>query len=167
MPIDKELLEELKKHLEEKIQQLQKEIEMYKALLEVVDVLYKNRDELLTAKPGEEVIQVKSPSGEVIANMYIGHDYIRAVPLVPMPKNIPPLTTYLISRVLDEMKRREEELAERGEIKKEEVLSYDIREEEGLLKEIMVKNIKSERDFVELKAAIRWTLQKMYDKIKK
>ena len=43
------------------------------------------------------------------------------------------------------------------------MLDYNVKSEDGILKEILIVNVTEER-LHELKSTIRWTLEKMYEK---
>ncbi len=61
------------------------------------------------------------------------------------------------------MQEKDREAANKGEITPERVLSYDIALDGELIREISIRNVGPER-LRELKSAIRWTLEKMYEK---
>jgi hypothetical protein len=63
------------------------------------------------------------------------------------------------------MQEKDKEAADRGEITPDDVLSYDIKCEGNILQEIDIQNIKPGRSR-ELKSSIRWTLEKMYERMK-
>jgi hypothetical protein len=44
------------------------------------------------------------------------------------------------------------------------MLSYDVEQEDGRLKAIVIRNYGDDRRLLELKNAIRWTLRRMYEK---
>jgi len=80
--------------------------------------------------------------------------------------NTPPFTQFLIERVLLKMQERDNELARTGHLTFDRIFCYDIAREGDVIKQITVKNVDSER-LKELKSSIRWTLEKMYEKMKR
>ena len=78
----------------------------------------------------------------------------------------PPFQAFLLSRVLEQMKKRDEEAVKRGEIMPEEVLSYEVVIEKDIIKEIIITNYGDERRLREIRTSSRWTFEKMYEKIR-
>ncbi len=99
--------------------------------------------------------------------MYIGEGYIRIVPAqdIELNINIPPFRQFLVEKVLEEMRRKDREAVERGELREEEALDYEIKTKGDILTEIFVKNVVDERRMRELKNAVRWTFERMLEKI--
>jgi hypothetical protein len=62
------------------------------------------------------------------------------------------------------MQTKDREAASSGAIPPENILSYDLEQEDGFLKAIHIKNYGDDRRVLELKNAIRWTLRRMYEK---
>ena len=52
-----------------------------------------------------------------------------------------------------------------GQLTAEKMFSYNIVREDDLIREIIIKNVDDER-LKELKSSIRWTFEKMYEKMK-
>ena len=78
--------------------------------------------------------------------------------------NIPPFRQFLIERVLLKMQEKDREAARRGEITPDKILSYSIVKEGDIIREIIIRNVSEER-IRDLKSSIRWTLEKMYEKM--
>jgi hypothetical protein len=79
--------------------------------------------------------------------------------------NMPPFTQFLVERVLAKMQDRDNELARTGQLTQEEILSYSIARDGDVIREISIRNVDAER-LRELKSSIRWTLEKMNEKMK-
>jgi hypothetical protein len=71
----------------------------------------------------------------------------------------------LVERVLVKMQEKDREAAGTGEIAPDKILSYSIVRDGDILREITIRNIGSDRGR-ELKSTIRWTLEKMHEKMK-
>jgi len=114
-----------------------------------------------------ETIPLKTVTGDLLADMYIAEDSMRIV--LPKDKNfdvnIPPFTSFLVERVLAKMQEKDHEAAGTGEIAPDKILSYNIIRDGDTIREVTIKNIRTER-LQELKSTIRWTLEKMYEKMK-
>jgi hypothetical protein len=78
--------------------------------------------------------------------------------------NTPPLQSFLVERVLRNMKKRDEEGAANGIIEPEKILNYQIDVEEDRLKSIKIDNYGGDNRQREIRSSIRWTFDKMYEK---
>jgi hypothetical protein len=174
---------ELRSFLEKRVEDMETELEGLRTLLGFVDetLLEKGFKRAEIVKPvstphkavsppqaleHERSIPLKTVTGDLLANLYVGEDSIRVV--IAEDKsfdvNIPPFTSFLVERVLAKMQERDREAASTGEITPEKILSYNIVRDENLIREITIRNVGSERSR-ELKSSIRWTLEKMYEKM--
>jgi hypothetical protein len=64
------------------------------------------------------------------------------------------------------MKTTDEERSSRGELDPNRILEYHVRTEGTMIKEIQIKNYGEERRLREINSSIRWTFDKMFEKIK-
>jgi hypothetical protein len=115
----------------------------------------------------ENITQLKSASGELLAVLYMTENSLRALPSADknFDTNTPPFNQFLVERVLMKMQERDSELVRAGQLPPDDALSYNIVREGDLIREICIRNADSER-MRELKSSIRWTLEKMYEKTK-
>lgn len=123
-----------------------------------------------TKSPFSESAQatpIKTVTGELLADLYANDDSLRVV--LAQDKqftvDIPPFTTFLVDRVLAKMQEKDRESASAGEISQDKVLSYEIIREGDVIRELVIKNVGSDRAR-ELKSTIRWTLERMHEKTK-
>ncbi len=116
----------------------------------------------------ERIVSLKTVTGDLLANLYVKENSMRVVLAEDksFDVNIPPFTSFLMERVLAKMQEKDREAASKGEITPDEILSYNINQDGELIREIKIVNIKPERSR-ELKSALRWTLEKMYEKMTK
>jgi len=114
----------------------------------------------------ERSIPLKTVTGALLANLYVGEGSMRVVLAEDksFDVNIPPFTSFLVERVLAKMQEKDREATSTGEITPDNMLSYNIARDGNLIREITIRNIRPERSR-ELKSAIRWTLEKMYEKM--
>ena len=114
----------------------------------------------------ERSIPLKTVTGALLANLYVGEGSMRVV--IAEDKsfdvNTPPFTSFLMERVLAKMQEKDREAASTGEITPDKILSYNIARDGNLIREVTIRNVRPER-LRELKSAIRWTLEKMYEKM--
>lgn len=187
---------ELRTTLEKRVKELQTELEQLRALLDFVNsaLLEKGfkKPEIKPAAPApiaEEAappspppaepeaapppleyaqsIPVKTATGELLANIYMEEDSMRVVLAQDKQFTVdtPPFMAFLVERVLAKMQEKDRESAAVGEISPEKILSYEIVKEGDIVRELNIKNIGEDRAR-ELKSTMRWTLEKMYEKMK-
>jgi hypothetical protein len=115
----------------------------------------------------ESVIPLETVTGELLANLYTTQDSMRIVLAENKDFNIntPPFTNFLVERVLTKMQEKNGELAKTGQVTPDKILSYSITRDGDIIREIIIKHVDSDR-LRELKSSIRWTLEKMYEKMK-
>ncbi len=116
----------------------------------------------------ENVIPLKTTNEESLALIYVEKD--NSIHVLPdeskhFSVNTPPFGNFLVERVLAKMQDKDAELVRLKQITPEKMFSYNIIREGDLLREIVVWNVDEER-FRELKSSIRWTLDKMYEKMR-
>jgi hypothetical protein len=125
------------------------------------------RDQLHEPPPSENVVPLKTASGELMAVLYLTDNSLRALPAADKNFDVktPPFTQFLVERILVKMQERDNELVRTGQLTGDRALTYNIVKEEDILREICVNNVDAER-LRELKSSIRWTLEKMFEKNK-
>jgi hypothetical protein len=118
-------------------------------------------------KETEESISITAKNGTVLGRMYIeGKDLsFKPIPDFKFTSELPPFKSFLIDRVLSNMKTTDEQKSKDGELDPSEILSYEIIAEEKEIKEILVKNYGGERRLREINSSLRWTFDKMFEKI--
>ena len=79
----------------------------------------------------------------------------------------PPFQSFLIDRVLANMKTTDETRAASGEITPDQVLSYQVDVDGETIKSLIVRNYGGERRLREIQSSLRWSLDKMYDKMRR
>ena len=182
-----------KEKLEKKVEGLESELNEQRLMLEVVDSILLEKgfkraeiaktpvtaevspvkEEALVELPpqpsakDENVIPLKTVTGEPLATLYTNQDSLRIVLAEDKDFNVntPPFTQFLVERVLAKMQEKDSELARTGQLTTDKILSYNIVQEADTIHEIVIKNFDANR-LRELKSSIRWTLEKMYEKTK-
>jgi hypothetical protein len=180
----------LRSTLEKRVETIKTELEELQALLDLVNsVLLDEGFKRATEKPrlaktpppsvsevtsfdltkdDEKPTSLTTPTGELLANLFFRNGSLRIV--LAKDKdfdiNTPPFNSFLLERVIKGMWNKDQKNVDRGELIPDKMFSYDLVLEEDLIQEIHFKNITSER-FRELKSAIRWTLEKMWQKMVK
>jgi len=122
-----------------------------------------------TVAPVEQIsaIPIKTVTGDMLAELYTDDENMRVVLAKDKQFTVdtPPFTAFLVQRVLAKMQEKDRESASAGEIPPEKILSYEIIKDGDAVREINIGNIGADR-VRELKSSIRWTLEKMYEKMK-
>ncbi len=178
-----------KQRLEKKIAKLDNELKELKSALDVINSVllekgFRRGDiKEATAQPKEtatkeqkpsyqggepeNVIPLKNMNDESLAIIFIEKDSIHVLPDESKNFNVntPPFGNFLVERVLAKMQDKDTELVRMKQLPPEKTFSYNIVREGDLIREIVIRNADEER-FKELKSSIRWTLEKMYEKMK-
>ena len=115
-----------------------------------------------------EVTSITSKEGTVLGKLTVEG---RSLVFRPQPEHgftveVPPFKSFLVDRVLANMSAADQERAANGEIAVEDALSYDVREEGGRILEITVANYGGERRLREISSSLRWSFDKMYEKLR-
>jgi len=183
-----------KQKLEKRVEELESELKELQATLEALNFIllekgFKRAEitkspaeieallpkEEVTVEPSpplppteyESVIPLKTVTGELLATLHVSEDSLQVVPAEDKNFNVntPPFTPFLVERVFAKMQEKDNELARTGQIVPEKTFCYNIVREGDVIHEITIKHVDQDR-LRELKSSIRWTLEKMYEKMK-
>jgi len=179
-----------KKKLEKRIEELDSELKEATATLETVNSMllekgFRRGDMKEVAPPKEEVpakeekpalpqapepesvIPLKTMSDEPLALIYVDKQSIHVLPdeSKNFSVNTPPFSHFLVERVLAKMQEKDGELVRLGQLTPDKMFAYNVVREGDLIREIVIRNVDEER-LKELKSSIRWTLEKMYEKMR-
>jgi hypothetical protein len=114
-----------------------------------------------------EAVPIKAKDGKLLATTYVTEKELK----VAFPKDLsltvdlPPFKSFLIDRVLAGMRSSDEERIRRGEITPDEALSFQVEAEGNRLTSLTIQNYGGERRLREIRSSIRWTLERMYEKV--
>jgi hypothetical protein len=114
----------------------------------------------------DEVFSLKTMNDESLALICFNKEVMHVMPDESKQFNVktPPFQNFLVERVFDKMKEKDIELVRANQLEASRAFTYEIIKEEDLLREIVIHNVDDER-LKELKSSIRWTLEKMYEKM--
>jgi len=176
-------LAEMKTFLEKRIKQQEEEVNSLRTFLEVVDSLLAERSfrqvDISASTPPQtasraevpqkgpsDSIPIMTTNGVRIASMVTDRGSLHVVPEldVKLDSESPPLRSFLVGKVLEPMQSKDREAAAGGAIAPDNILTYNLEQQDGQLKAIHVQNYGDDRRLLELKNAIRWTLRRMYEK---
>ena len=177
-------LAEIKAYLEKRMAELQDEASKIKSIIEIVDANLAEKSfrkvELPKATPTpstgpatpsqegmpRQVVPLKTPEGIHLADISQTENELIITPIEGMrfDVNSPPFRAFLIGRVLEPMRNRDNTATKTGELSPDRVLSYTIDQDGNLMKSLTIRNYGDERRLQELRNAIRWTLRRMYER---
>lgn len=185
---DTQLLLQIRTNLEEKIKTLETEItDCETAIKKIDDFIVKQGFRKLTlnspqAQKSEDNLEtsveeplkdqqlqtsIKSKNGTTLGVLVIEDNVLRFQPSKEFEFMVdtPPFQSFFIERVLANMRKVDEEQAAKGELEYQEVLSFEVSDENGVITSINISNILDDRRLREIRSSLRWTLDKMYDKL--
>jgi len=115
----------------------------------------------------ESVIPLKTMADEPLALIIFDKQGMQVMPdeSKNFSVNTPPFTNFLVEKVFAKMQEKDSELVRTKQLTADKMFSYNIVREGDLIREIIIKNVDDER-LKELKSSIRWTFEKMYEKMK-
>jgi len=115
----------------------------------------------------ESVIPLKTMTDESLALIIFDKQGMHVLPdeSKKFSVNTPPFSNFLIEKVFAKMQEKDSGLVGTKQLTEDKVFSYNIVREGDLIKEIIIRNVDDER-LKELKSSIRWTFEKMYEKMK-
>ncbi|MDR2699771.1 MAG: hypothetical protein LBC12_03025 [Nitrososphaerota archaeon] len=120
-----------------------------------------------TPQDRDNVFLLKTMNDESLALICFNKEDMHVMPDESKQFNAktPPFQNFLVEKVLAKMKEKDIELVHNNQLEANKAFTYEIIKEEGdLIREIVIHNVDDER-LKELKSSIRWTLEKMYEKM--
>ena len=172
--------------LEKRVEDMETELNGLKTLLSMIDTTLLNqsfkraeitksiqttpkqeKSQSTPSKSQKRGIPLKTVTGDLLAQIFIEKDIVQIT--LAEDKNFdintPPFTSFFVERVLAKMQEKDKENASKGSLDPEKIVSFDIKQDQNILREISIRNLRPERTR-ELKSSIRWTLEKMYERMK-
>jgi hypothetical protein len=118
-------------------------------------------------EPQVDSSSIKSKDGTVLGKIQVNRDDIVFTPKqgLTFMLSTPPFQSFLLDRVLGNMRATDENRAAIGEISPEQILSYNVETEGEIIKSLIIRNAGGERRLREIQSSLRWSLDKMYDKV--
>lgn len=193
--IDEEIIRklmELRTYLESRIKELEDEEDKLRTLFKIVDEVIVSKSfrraeaatpfttgpsaeatppaappPVETAVPPGEEIPLRTQGGQLLAITYVTETEAHIIPAqgIVFTVNTPPFQSFLVGRILEPMRRRDQEDIRSGSLAPNQALEYEVTREGDVIKEIVVRNYGSPRRMREIVNATRWTLEKMSEKV--
>jgi hypothetical protein len=115
----------------------------------------------------ESVIPLKTMTDEPLALIIFDKQGMHVMPdeSKNFSVNTPPFTNFLVEKIFAKMQEKDSELFRTKQLAADKMFSYNIVREGDQIREIIIRNVDDER-LKELKSSIRWTFEKMYEKMK-
>ena len=163
---------ELKLWLEGRIAQLREEIERLNETLGYVDAnlrasTFKPAIEMLAeSKDATETRELKrDKGGQVIAVATISSDAVAVEPSdVTLKASTPPFRSFLLGKILEGMKAKDEELVKGGKLAKGAGLRFDVEEVNGAIGKLIIENYRDKARLNEILNTVSWTFSRMLEK---
>ena len=113
-------------------------------------------------------IPLKAANGTLLATLQVAEDEIKVSPSEKIKFNVntPPFNQFLISKVLANIAAQDREAAIAGRIEPDDIMTYRVIQDNDILKELIVRNYRDRKRVADLRNSARWTLEKMYEKMK-
>jgi hypothetical protein len=164
---------ELKLWLETRIAELEEETERLKETLGLVDSTlrasnFKPASELLDE--GREIPEMRElkrdKGGQVIAIASVTSKEVVVEPKqgVTLKSSTPPFKSFLMGKILQGMKTNDEKLVSSGKLNKGEELRYELREEDGTVRGLVIENYREKNRLNEILNTVAWTFSRMLEK---
>lgn len=176
-----------KEWIEERIAELEAQIEKLRGTLLVVDSVLKRTSFRRAAeipptaegappaptpakKEPEQVSEVRQirrgRAGPLIANAYVSSVSVSIVPTTDakLSSDTPPFKTFFVNRILESMKQKDKEMVENGLISSDSIIEFSLDEREGILEKIVVKNYRDKQRLDEVINTATWAFSRMLEK---
>jgi hypothetical protein len=164
---------ELKLWLENRIAELQEEMDRLRETLGYVDATLKAStfrpaiemmDEIKEIPEVRELKQDKG--GKVIATASITADSVAIEPRdeLGLKSATPPFKSFLLGKILQGMKGKDEDLVRAGKLEAGMALKYDVEEENGSVQKLVVENYREKARLNEILSTVSWTFSRMLEK---
>lgn len=119
-----------------------------------------------TAEYKEVKPLTRAKDGRLLANAYISDNSVAIVPAsdVVLNSSKPPFKSFFLNRILDGMRSKDMENVSAGRLSEDEVLSYNVEEQSGVIKKIVISNYRDKSRLNEIFNTSAWTFARMLEK---
>ncbi|MDE1852902.1 MAG: hypothetical protein KGI38_04035 [Thaumarchaeota archaeon] len=163
---------DLKLWLEGRIAQLREEIERLNETLGYVDSTlrastFRPASEMMSeTKEVPEMRDLKrDKGGDVIATATVTSDAVAIEPSgVVLKSTTPPFKSFLLGKILQGMKAKDEELVKAGKLPRGSELRFDVEESNGSIGKLIIENYREKARLNEVLSTVAWTFSRMLEK---
>ena len=173
-------LADAKAYLERRLSELEKEASSLRSLADVVDQMLAEKSfkrvempppaKTRTSEPSPTQPPLRTPlsttKGVHLADLLVEGKMITVLPVsgLKLEADTPPVNAFLAAKVLEPMKKKDQDLVQSGKLAQNEAFSYEIATDDGIIREIRIENFGDEKRLMELNGAIKWTLRRIYER---
>ena len=117
---------------------------------------------------GDDEMSITGKDGTQLGTIIVEENTLVFTPsdVFQFTTDIPPFQSFLLERVLDNMRRTDQARASNGELEPQDILEYTVETDGDRITKLSITNFGGERRLRELNSSLRWTLDKMYDKLR-
>jgi hypothetical protein len=166
---------ELKLWLENRISELQEEMARLKETLAIVDdtlraATFRPASEMIGEAPAGEIPELRElkrdKGGEVIATAAVTSREVTIEPKagVQLRANTPPFKSFLMGKILQGMKEKDEQGVADGKLGSGQALAFEFKERDGTISSITVENYREKARLNEILNTVAWTFSRMLEK---
>ena len=179
------VLLELKKELEEELQELRvrsKKIEEYIRTIDasITTGSFATADDAITKTPTPTTSTEPAATPDVpelrsielfnkareleLATLEVTEQEIRCIPASHAIYDIKrgAFARFFVERILGKFQEEDRHKVEAGEMTWDDAFDFDVRADDGMLEEIIIRNYRGEVRLTEIERALRWALEKIY-----
>ncbi len=119
-----------------------------------------------TAEYKEVKPLTRAKDGRLLANAYVSDNSVAIVPAsdVVLNSSKPPFKSFFLNRILDGMRSKDMENVSAGRLSEEEALNYNVEEQSGVIKKIVINNYRDKSRLNEVFNTSAWTFARMLEK---
>ncbi len=119
-----------------------------------------------TAEYKEVKPLTRAKDGHLLANAYVSDNSVAIVPAsdVVLNSSKPPFKSFFLNRILDGMRSKDMENVSAGRLSEEEALNYNVEEQSGVIKKIVINNYRDKSRLNEVFNTSAWTFARMLEK---
>jgi len=119
-----------------------------------------------TAEYKEVKPLTRAKDGRLLANAYVSDNSVAIVPAsdVVLNSSKPPFKSFFLNRILDGMRSKDMENVSAGRLSEDEALNYNVEEQSGVIKKIVINNYRDKSRLNEIFNTSAWTFARMLEK---
>jgi hypothetical protein len=108
----------------------------------------------------------RAKDGQLLANAYVSDSSVAVVPAsdIVLESTKPPFKSFFLNRILEGMRSKDLENVSAGRLSEDEVLSYDVEDQDGVIRKIVVNNYRDKGRLNEIFNTSAWTFARMLEK---
>ena len=159
-------LAEIKTYLEDKITELEHELAILKEIRELIDKelvskSFKKAAEQPSKTEESTLRRLRSRTGQLLATMALSENEIRIIvnPEIKVTQEDRPFSSFLVKKILDNYVESDLQRVEEGKLSPERAMTYEIVYDDGIVREIIIRNYREEPRLREIINSIKWTLE--------